>query len=107
MDPRPDHGEESYRGSGRLTGRKALLSGALMFTSKATTYIHNLPFLMKMCVLASAGFNMISFHFLTYRSVERWDREVPTPTAARVAGGASILLWVTVVFLGRWIAYVE
>lgn len=27
MEPRPDHGEESYRGSGRLTGRKALITG--------------------------------------------------------------------------------
>ncbi|MBV8840570.1 MAG: SDR family oxidoreductase [Alphaproteobacteria bacterium] len=27
MDPRPDHGEESYRGSGRLAGRKALITG--------------------------------------------------------------------------------
>ncbi|MDR7029749.1 SDR family oxidoreductase [Rhizobium rosettiformans] len=27
MDPRPDHGEESYQGSGRLTGRKALITG--------------------------------------------------------------------------------
>ncbi len=27
MDPRPDHGETSYRGSGRLAGRKALVTG--------------------------------------------------------------------------------
>jgi NAD(P)-dependent dehydrogenase (short-subunit alcohol dehydrogenase family) len=27
MDPPPDHGEESYRGSGRLIGRKALITG--------------------------------------------------------------------------------
>jgi NAD(P)-dependent dehydrogenase (short-subunit alcohol dehydrogenase family) len=27
MQPRPDHGEESYRGSGRLAGRKALITG--------------------------------------------------------------------------------
>jgi NAD(P)-dependent dehydrogenase (short-subunit alcohol dehydrogenase family) len=27
MDPAPDHGEESYRGSGRLAGRKALVTG--------------------------------------------------------------------------------
>ncbi len=27
MDPRPDHGETSYRGSGRLQGRKALVTG--------------------------------------------------------------------------------
>lgn len=28
MNPKPDHGEESYRGSGRLTGRRALITGA-------------------------------------------------------------------------------
>jgi NAD(P)-dependent dehydrogenase (short-subunit alcohol dehydrogenase family) len=27
MNPRPDHGEQSYRGSGRLAGRKALITG--------------------------------------------------------------------------------
>ncbi len=27
MDPRPDHGERSYKGSGRLAGRKALITG--------------------------------------------------------------------------------
>jgi NAD(P)-dependent dehydrogenase (short-subunit alcohol dehydrogenase family) len=27
MDPRPDHGEASYKGSGRLAGRKALITG--------------------------------------------------------------------------------
>ncbi len=27
MDPRPDHGEQSYVGSGRLKGRKALITG--------------------------------------------------------------------------------
>jgi hypothetical protein len=27
MDPKPDHGETSYKGSGRLTGRRALITG--------------------------------------------------------------------------------
>jgi hypothetical protein len=27
MQPRPDHGETSYKGSGRLSGRKALITG--------------------------------------------------------------------------------
>jgi NAD(P)-dependent dehydrogenase (short-subunit alcohol dehydrogenase family) len=27
MEPRPDHGEQSYKGSGRLQGRKALITG--------------------------------------------------------------------------------
>src|SRR5436190_705438 len=28
MDPVPDHGEKSYRGSGRLAGKKAIITGA-------------------------------------------------------------------------------
>jgi NAD(P)-dependent dehydrogenase (short-subunit alcohol dehydrogenase family) len=28
MEPRPDHGEESYRGSGRLAGKAAVVTGA-------------------------------------------------------------------------------
>ena len=27
MHPRPDHGEDSYRGSGRLRGQRALITG--------------------------------------------------------------------------------
>src|SRR6185437_2845794 len=27
MNPKPDHGEKSYKGSGRLIGRKALITG--------------------------------------------------------------------------------
>jgi len=28
MDPKPDHGEQSYRGSGKLTGKRAVITGA-------------------------------------------------------------------------------
>src|SRR5687768_13819676 len=27
MDRRPDHGEQSYRGTGKLTGKKAIITG--------------------------------------------------------------------------------
>ena len=27
MDPKPDYGEESYRGSGKLTGKAAVITG--------------------------------------------------------------------------------
>jgi hypothetical protein len=27
MNPKPDHGEDSYKGSGRLSGREALITG--------------------------------------------------------------------------------
>ena len=28
MRPQPDHGEDSYRGSGKLAGKKAVITGA-------------------------------------------------------------------------------
>jgi NAD(P)-dependent dehydrogenase (short-subunit alcohol dehydrogenase family) len=36
MDPEPDHGETSYRGSGRLTGRRALITGGDSGIGRAT-----------------------------------------------------------------------
>jgi NAD(P)-dependent dehydrogenase (short-subunit alcohol dehydrogenase family) len=36
MDPKPDHGETSYKGAGRLTGRKALVTGADSGIGRAT-----------------------------------------------------------------------
>ncbi|MEF3367736.1 SDR family oxidoreductase [Methylocystis sp. 9N] len=36
MTPRPDHGEDSYKGSGRLLGRKALITGGDSGIGRAT-----------------------------------------------------------------------
>jgi hypothetical protein len=36
MKPKPDHGEDSYKGLGRLKGRKALVTGADSGIGRAT-----------------------------------------------------------------------
>jgi hypothetical protein len=82
----------------------AALAGVLMFSSKALTYYGNIPFQLKMVCLLLAGINMVMFHWLGTRHLEAWDHGRPPP-AARFAGGASLLLWITIVAAGRWIGF--
>jgi hypothetical protein len=82
----------------------AALAGMLMFSSKALTYYGNIPFRLKMVCLMLAGINMAIFHWLGTRRLETWDRGRP-PRAAKFAGGASLLLWTTIVAAGRWVGF--
>jgi len=83
----------------------AAITGAMLFMANATNYIHNTPFLVKMCLLLALGLNMLYFHVVTYRDVERWDTGRPSP-AARTAGFISTVLWLAVIVFGRWIGFV-
>jgi hypothetical protein len=85
----------------------AVITGGLMFLPNATTYFNNAPFLWKMAAIVGAGLNMAVFELQTSKLKASWDRGVPTPTAARVAGALSILLWTSVIFLGRWIGFTK
>jgi hypothetical protein len=83
----------------------AVITGTLMFMSKAHIYFYNLQFRLKFLCMFLAGVNMLVFHFGAYRSVRKWDTTFPTPGAARAAGALSIGLWVGVIFFGRWIGF--
>jgi hypothetical protein len=83
----------------------AVITGSLLFSSSARKYAHNWQFEAKMLMLLLAGINMAVFHLGSYRSVSLWDRKDMTPNPARIAGGISLVIWVTVVALGRWIGF--
>lgn len=85
----------------------AVVTGALMFTANASTYVVNTAFGLKMVALALAGLNMLIFQFYTFRGVAAWDLGVPAPRAARLAGTLSMLLWITVIVLARWIGFTK
>lgn len=85
----------------------AVITGALMFAANAETYYGNTAFRFKMLALLIAGVNMALFQLITYRTVGEWDSGVRTPLAGRVAGAASLTIWVTVICLARWIGFTK
>jgi hypothetical protein len=83
----------------------AVLTGSLMFISKAPVYFHNLQFRLKFVFMLLAGVNMLLFHSGIYRRVAQWDLTLPPPTAARIAGALSIAFWLSIIALGRWVGF--
>ena len=82
----------------------AALAGFLMFSSKALVYFGNIPFRIKMLCLLLAGINMAVFHWMGTRRLAAWDAGAP-PWPARLAGGASLSLWIMIVAAGRWVGF--
>ena len=79
-------------------------SGLMMFVAHATDFISSPVFAIKMCLILAAGTNAALFHAMTFRTVDAWDKALPPP-AARLAGGVSLLIWVSVIACGRLLAY--
>ena len=82
----------------------AVITGALMFSANAVTYFGNTAFRLKLVALAAAGINMAVFEYITLR---RMGADAITPLAGRLAGAASILIWISVIVLGRWIGFTK
>jgi hypothetical protein len=83
------------------------LTGSLLFISNAAKlYVNNTMFQFKLGLIALAGINALAFHFTIYQRVTAWDLSPVTPLHARLAGAASLLLWIGVVTAGRWTGFV-
>ena len=83
----------------------AAITGSLLFVSKASSYVDNPWFIRKMVMIAFAGLNMMYFHFITWRTVEHWDRDATMPVAVKVAATLSLISWILVVYFGRAIGF--
>ena len=84
-------------------------SGLMMFSAHATEFIASPVFVTKMCLILAAGLNAALFHAITFPSVAVWDseemRKLPPPPSVRLAGAASLLVWIGVIACGRLLAY--
>ena len=84
-------------------------SGLAMFVAHAGDYIASSLFALKMCLIMAAAANAALFHAITLRTADVWDsdemRRLGPPPSARIAGGVSLLLWMSVIACGRLLAY--
>jgi hypothetical protein len=82
-----------------------VLTGGLMFITNASVYFSNLQFRWKMVLIALSGINMLIFDRTCGRNVSRWDKDKRAPAAGKLAAVLSLILWISVIFLGRWIGF--
>ncbi len=75
----------------------AALSGLLMFATQALELLANRAFVIKMLLLTLAASNAAWFHGR--------DSLAKLDAVAKLQVFASTLIWIAVIFCGRWIAY--
>ncbi|MGD9618112.1 MAG: hypothetical protein AB7H90_15805 [Alphaproteobacteria bacterium] len=78
-------------------------TGVLMFVANAREYWAHPLFAWKLALIAAAGTNALLLHLTSWRRREFWGARVPL--SARVAGLASLGLWLGAIACGRLMAY--
>ena len=80
-------------------------TGALLFAARATKVYASGYFRAKLALLILAGVNTAVYHLAIEGRESEWGKAPVPPFAARVAGLISLLLWFSVVAVGRLFAY--
>jgi hypothetical protein len=80
-------------------------SGGVLLAAYASKAFENTFFRIKVAAIVLAGINALVYHRVTERHIARWDTAGVPPTAARVAGLISILVWSTAIVAGRMMSY--
>jgi len=82
-----------------------LITGVLMFSAEATRSAVNSFFWFKMFAIVAAGVNALIFHTTVYQQVGSWDNARVAPLGARIYGMFSVILWLSIITLGRWFSF--
>jgi hypothetical protein len=81
------------------------LSGVLLFVPSADRYAASPIFFVKMGAIVAGGLNALVFHLAVWKRVDSWGQRARPPWSARTAAVISVLVWVAVIALGRWMGY--
>jgi hypothetical protein len=80
--------------------------GILLGGSKAAEYVTNPFFQIKMLLLLLIGVHGLVFRRSVYRNPALATTPI-TPSRAKLAAVLSVVLWLGVISMGRWIAYFD
>jgi cbb3-type cytochrome oxidase subunit 1 len=85
----------------------AAVTGLGLFITRASAYVENRAFQIKVLLLLLAGINMLLLHRVTLRERERLDSGESRSTAAQMAGACSLVVWIGVIVAGRWVGHLS
>jgi hypothetical protein len=81
-----------------------LVTGVLAFTGMDLYYTYDAAFWLKMLAIMLLGLNVAAFYLTgAFQSVERLGPGEDAPPLAKFIAATSLLLWFTVITLGRYI----
>lgn len=82
-----------------------LVTGALLFASRAVDAYESTYFRVKLGLLVLGALNIAIFHTTIDRQRDRWDTAARPPLRARLAGATSLVLWFGIIAAGRIMAF--
>jgi membrane protein required for beta-lactamase induction len=81
------------------------VSGTLLFVPSADRYAVSPVFFLKLGAIAVGALNALAFHLMAWQRVDAWSRRPRPPWTVRAAAIVSVLVWVSVIALGRGMGY--
>ncbi len=83
----------------------AALTGGLLFLCQPDKYLFLAAFQLKMLFIALAALNTGYFHYWVKDNIAQWDNAATLPASVRFSGAISIVLWISVLFAGRFMGF--
>jgi hypothetical protein len=81
--------------------------GIMLAWAKAEFYYHNPYFWTKLALLMLVAVHALIFRKSVYKNTAELDRAPVMPTNAKVAAWLSLVLWISILSMGRLIGYYE
>ena len=82
-----------------------VVTGFMFVTASPDQYVYNSAFQLKMIFMIAAGLNILVFYSFTFRKTRMVGPGGAAPFLAKLAAGASLILWTGIIVLGRMIAF--